>query len=1260
MRNHVSVFTGGKGFAGESSCAVNGDLACTNSKARSECYEGTKVGVLAGGDGDRLRGPVGAGSGVVGVLPDGEVAANTTVDGGYAGNPGRNAPGFAGFVPGIGRRAGWRGGDSGAVSDRAGGSGTRAGGVGAVQVSAGRVQCRAAESGGRHALYLEGEQFDRDDAGRGSREVLSGACGVVRARPWFLRGVSGVLAWCLVLVVVLCCGLGVFVSGAVAGGVAPGWEVFGRFGPTELHPGGYGVLSLYVFNSGGGSVTGAATLVDELPPGLEAVSVMPADPQLEQDKTVESAGCSGSPVVRCEVGGVAPVGSPTLFEIPVRVASGMAPTGSGGGLVSVVSVSGGGALGEGKTRVPVIVGAGKAGFGFSGFDGWLSNADGTTDTQAGSHPYSLTIAFSANSQGAGSGAEDPTVGETHSLNVNLPPGLVGEPGVVPQCTRQQFDSAATGEGCPEASQVGEDYASVSGPTLLPFRIFNLVPPPGVAAQFAFTFSGTSVFLDAGVRSGGDNGITEHANPVAERKVVFNVATIWGIPGEHTGSGAKPFLTLPTSCSRSNVFSIEALGTWQEENAVAHENDPLYKASASFATHNNAGEEVGFTGCERLVHFQPSIAVAPDTSYADTPAGLTAIVHAPQGLNGAGLAVSGLQDTTVTLPEGVAINPGQANGLVACQPGEEGFGFAVNGEVNEAPPSCPPASKVGTDEITTPLLPDKLKGNVYVLQSNPPELQILVAASGDGVNLKLIGTVHLDPLTGRLTTTFNETPDAPFTEFALSFSGGAQAALTTPTRCGSYETSAVFVPWSAPLVADAFSSGNFQIASGPLGSPCVWPMPFAPTMTAGSTTDQAAGYTNFSMLLSRGDEQQRISTLQFKTPEGLLGMISHVSLCGEPQAALGTCPEGSRIGHTVVTAGPGPDPLQIPEVGQAPSSIYLTGPYEGAPYGLSIVVPIIAGPFTLQTQIVRARIEVDPHTSQLTITTDPLPQIVGGVPTDLRVIDAVIDRPGFMFNPSDCSPMSFSGTARSSEGATAAISSPFQVGSCQSLKFKPNFKVSTSGKPSRLNGASLDAKIVYPTVPAGNNQASSQANIARVKVELPKRLPSRLSTLQKACRALVFAANPAACPEGSIVGHATADTPVLPHPLSGPAYFVSHGGEAFPSLIVVLQGEGITVDLEGTTFISKKGITTSTFKSVPDVPVSTFELVLPKGPHSALAANGNLCKGTLTLPTEFLGQNGALIKQNTKINVTDCPKKHKQTKHNNKKNKNVNVKKKGTR
>ena len=658
-------------------------------------------------------------------------------------------------------------------------------------------------------------------------------------------------------------------------------------------------------------------------------------------------------------------------------------------------------------------------------------------------------------------------------------------------------------------------------------------------------------------------------------------------------------------------------------------------------HENEGNPVGFTGCDLLRPFEPSISIAPDTTYADTPAGLSVDVKMPQGLNPEGLSTPGLENTTVVLPEGIAINPGQATGLVACQPSEEALGTEPDGEVNEKAASCPSASKVGTDELSSPLVPDKLQGNMYILGANPPNLQLLVTASGDGVNVKLVGNIHLNEATGQLTTTFEKTPDIPFTDFKLIFSGGAQAALATPTRCGTYESTADFTPWASPFIEDTFDSSRFQITNSIDGLPCVSPMPFAPTMTAGATTDQAGGYTDFTMLLQRADEQQRIKNLSFKTPDGLLGMISKVSLCGEPQAPQGTCSVASQIGHTVVGAGPGPFPFYIPQASAPPAPIYLTGPYKGAPFGLSIVVPLIAGPFNLGTEIVRATITVDPHTGQVTITTDPLPQVVKGIPADLRSIDAVIDRPEFMFNPTNCNPMSFSGTSNSIEGATAALSSHFQVGSCQSLKFQPNFKVSTSGRTSRANGASLTAKIVYPVGNLGFNQASSQSNIKNVKVDLPKQLPSRLTTLQKACPAKTFEVNPANCPVASIVGHTKAITPVLPVPLEGPAYFVSHAGEEFPSLITVLQGDNVTVDLVGSTFIdSKTNITTSTFKEVPDVPIQSFELNLPRGKYSALAANGNLCKikGGLKMPTAFTGQNGAVLHQSTPINVTGCPKR----------------------
>jgi hypothetical protein len=1020
---------------------------------------------------------------------------------------------------------------------------------------------------------------------------------------------------CVVLALVTFTAL--LVTSASADSPAPGYEVIGTTIPATLQQGTEGMLFLRVFNFGGAASSEGPMLTNTLPAGLEATG----------------GPCQGTIVLICHLSPMRVGGSPERIEIPVRVAADASNTPA---TVDYVSVSGGGALGVTDTTVPVKYGIEHPEPGFSSFDGWVTNADGTIDTQAGSHPYAVTIAFVVH-QHENSGYLLPSGGEAEAVDASLPPGLVGEPTAVPYCTREQFDSFE-GEECPEDSVVGEADAQVAGAEHL-FRVYNIVPPPGVAAEFAFSNAAARIYLDARVRSGGDYGITEHAN-VPQKKVTFSSTTIWGIPGEHgTGAAPKPFLTMPTSCSGPGQFSIEMLGTWQNPQATAQ---------ASVPYHNNEDIPVGFTGCEHLVHFNPTVSIAPDTSFSDTPTGLSAVVKVPQGLNPEGLATPGLKETTVALPEGVVINPGQATGLVACQPSQENIGGPESEkETMDGPPSCPSASKVGTDEISTPLLRNRLKGNVYILQSDPPNLQLLVAAEGEGVYLKLIGTVHLNEQTGQLTTTFKGTeqdpgtPDAPLNEFVLSFSGGAQAALVTPPTCGVYTANADFTPWSTPFVEDALVESNFSITSGPGGggvANCTGPLPFTPTMTAGATTDQAAGYTDFSMLLSRGDGQQRMERLQFKTPEGLLGMIAKVPLCEEPQAAEGTCSAASQIGHTVAEVGPGPYPFVLPQPGAPPAPIYLTGPYEGAPFGLSIAVPIVAGPFNLGTEVVRAKIEVDPHTSQLTISTTAFPRTVKGIPTDIREIDAVIDRPEFMFNPTSCAPMSFSGTAYSFEGATESLSSHFQMGSCRSLAFDPNFKVSTSGKTSRANGASLTAKIVYPTGNLGANQASSQSNIAAVKVDLPKQLPSRLTTLQKACPAATFEANPANCPPASIVGHAKAITPVLPVPIEGPTYFVSHAGEEFPSLIAVLQGYGVTVDLVGSTFINgKTNITSSTFKNVPDVPIASFELSLPQGKYSALAANGNLCKTKLAMPTAFTGQDGAVIHQSTPISATGCPK-----------------------
>src|SRR6202034_3546951 len=426
------------------------------------------------------------------------------------------------------------------------------------------------------------------------------------------------------LSILVACGL-VFSFASVAFGdsPAPGYEVFGRFGPTDLSPGGTGALFLYVYNLGGAQGSEGPTVTDRLPAGLEAIN--------EVNKgtlTTLSAGCSEGTVVTCQLAPIGIGGSPTIVTIPVRVSSDPLSE------PDRVTVSGGGALGVANASVPVRYGLGPAPLGFANADAWVTNADGTVDTQAGSHPYELTVAFATNSTGVGGGHEKPSGGEPRFLDVNVPPGIVGEPGAVPKCTRRLFD----GEACPGNTQIGENYPSVSGAGLTPQAVYNLVPPPGVAAEFAFTFNGISVFVDARIRSGGDYGITEHAN-IPQRKVVFNTTTIWGIPGEHgTGAEDKPLLTLPTSCGEPPQFSLEELGTW--------ENESLNGPPISFLMHNSEDDPVGITGCEKLKHFQPFINLAPDTSFSDTPAGLSTIVKVPQGLNPEGLATPGLKETTV--------------------------------------------------------------------------------------------------------------------------------------------------------------------------------------------------------------------------------------------------------------------------------------------------------------------------------------------------------------------------------------------------------------------------------------------------------------------------------------------------------------------------------------------------------------------------------------------------------------------------------------
>jgi hypothetical protein len=1023
-----------------------------------------------------------------------------------------------------------------------------------------------------------------------------------------------------------------------------------------------GSLLVSAQNRGDGVTSGVTSIDDKLPKGLEAVAIEGVSGEAGSVRrgfvncTLKTLICTFEGALRAY----------EMIEVHITV---RALPGASTGEQNSASISGGGAPRSVSASHPIEVN-GREKFGFEDYEMIPENFGGSIDTQAGSHPFQLTTVVTLNSRPS---PEAPRA-EALSKDVitELPAGLVGNPTPLPQCTDKQFETLVEPESkpyfwnqCPPQSAIGVAIVSLTGSVinkdeqLIDYRepIFNMQPLPGEPARFGFKVGGlVPVYLDTSVRTGSDYGVTVSSTDISQIDWLLGVKlTFWGVPGDPRHDNARgwaciqevgacastsevappPFLGLPTSCEQPFQTTVRG-DSWGASSAPAQQAEPVtYRLPAAL------------DGCNHLP-FAPSITVAPDVPDASSATGLTVGVHVPQTatLNANGLAESTLRNTTVALPEGVSLNPAGADGLEAC--GEEQIGFTgvEAGSGNDLftdgmpEPFCPDASKIGTVKIKTPLLPNALEGAVYLAAQNANPFGSLVAMylvakdPVSGVLVKLPGMVRLDERTGRIVATFENTPELPFEDLELHFFGGERAPLGTPALCGTYTTEAAFTPWSGNPAAHPTSS--FEITSGPNGKPCAAPPPFAPSLTAGTTSIQAGGFTPFTMTMGREDGNQNLSAIELHMPPGMLGTLSTVKLCGEAQADAGTCGRESLIGETIVSVGLGGEPYSV-----TGGKVYITGPYKGAPFGLSIVNPAQAGPFNLGQVVVRAKIEVDPVTAALTIVTDSegpykIPTIIDGIPLQIKHINVSINRPNFTFNPTNCSSLAITGRLLSAEGSSSALSVPFQVTNCAVLAFKPKLTASTSGRTSRARGASLTVKLGYPAGPY-------DANIARVKVELPKQLPSQLKTLQKACTAQVFEANPANCPAASIIGHATATTPVLPVPLSGPAYFVSHGGEAFPSLIIVLQGYGVTVHLVGSTFISKTGITSSTFKTVPDVPVGSFELTLPQGPYSALTANANLCKSKLAMPTEFVGQNGALIKTSTKIAVTGCLKAKKTAK-----------------
>jgi hypothetical protein len=892
---------------------------------------------------------------------------------------------------------------------------------------------------------------------------------------------------------------------------------------------------------------------------------------------------------------VSEVGSRTA---QVEVSGGGAPTVAFGRLTEIVSS---------PTMTPA--------FGFTTFSSLTSGISGLVDTQAADHPFALTTLIDF-PQKEFEGSPEHAVQYPRAIEIDLPAGVAGSALAAPRC--RIVDVIAN--GCQRSSQIGTFMANYDQGLFSNggvFPIYNVVPERGYPAEFGFYAASVRkvVFVYVNVRAVPEYGLHVSVPDLPNEIATNAAATFFGDPQTLDGgtNAPVPLFTNPSDCSGEPLVTKASAVSWTAQG------DAVLGESMASPT----------TGCY-LLRFQPAINITSHTTLADEPAGYTVDLEVPQsqspGLES--LATADLKNVTITLPEGVSISPGAGDGLAACPAtGAEGINLTET-----TPGHCPLASQIGTVEGHTPLLAEPLKGHVYVAQpacggesqhpctnadlTNGNLFSAYLEVEASGAIIKQHGTISANPTTGRLTASFKNAPQFPFSDLKLTLKEGPRAPLANPQTCGNALTTSDITPWSSPQTPDATPSSLFTVTG------CGEGWPFSPYFEAGSVNPAAGAYTNFTTTLGRTDRQQDISTVQAHLPVGLLASISHVTLCGEPQAERGECPAASRIATVTAAVGAGSHPLTV----SGPA--YLTGPYNGAPFGLSLAIPAKAGPFNLGTVVTRGMLSIDPATAAVTVTTNPLVQIVDGVPVRLQTVNVLVDRQQFMFNPTNCEAKQVTATIVSAQNATAQVSSPFAAGGCKNLPFNPSFKVATRSPGTKKNGTSFDVKV---------SSEPGQANIRSVSVSLPKQLPSRLTTIQQACPEATYATNPATCPPGSLVGVVTGTTPLLSVSVTGPAYLVSHGGAAFPDLKVILQAEGVRIDLIGS--INIKGqITSSTFASIPDAPITSFDLNFPAGPHSALTTNGSLCAKPLVMPTTIVGQNGRRLVRSTKVSVTGCPKK----------------------
>jgi hypothetical protein len=879
----------------------------------------------------------------------------------------------------------------------------------------------------------------------------------------------------------------------------------------------------------------------------------------------------------------------------------------------------------------------RADFGFKSAEVTFTDEGGAPESQAGSHPFAMTTSVAFNTvfdPELGEGGADVPEGAVKDVKVDLPPGLVADRSAVPTCTGLEFAEFS----CPDSTAVGV-VAVVLNKETIHDPVYNLAPPPGVLAKLGFIVLGAPVTIELGLSEQPPYHGTARLTGISQiAKVYSSELTVWGDPAADShdsergkclesgkscpfsGSTGRPFLTLPRSCAGPLTTVLEA-DSWQS---------PGIWTRKEAETQDAAEPGRGIVGCEKL-GFDVGFGVRPTTTSAESPTGLDAGVDvADKGLlDPAETALSDIQKTVVVLPEGMTINPSQAEGLGACS--EQGLARETSDSSFGA--GCPPSSKIGTIEVETPLLEGEvLKGSLFVARPYENRFGSLIAlymtikSPATGVSVSLAGKVEPDPRSGRLVTTFDDLPQLPFSHFRLHFRDGGRSSLVSPPRCGPYTSEARFNPWASPSTVTPLTTAfTFPIVSGPGGGPCpaAGALPFAPGFEAGSTDNTARAFSPFYMRLTRHDGDQEMTRFSAALPPGVSGKIAGVGKCsgaaiaaargktGVAELAAPSCPPSAQIGRVLAGAGVGP------ELTYVPGKLYLAGSFGGDPLSAAAVVPAVAGPFDLGTVVTRVPLTVNPESGEVEVDgnrSDPIPHILQGIPLKLRDLRIYADRPNFTLNATSCDPLraratpfgSFVDVFSSADDVPVPVTARYQAAGCSRLGFGPKLSF-------RLRGGTK--RGMHPALKAVVTPRPGDANIGRAVVTLPHSAFLDQSHIRTVCTRVQFKAQQ--CPSGSIYGRARATSPLLDEPLEGPVYLRS-SDHPLPDLVFALRGI-VEVDV-ATRIDSTRGRLRATLNSIPDLPVSKFVLEMRGGKKGLIVNSRNLCAHRSKAVASLTGHN----------------------------------------